>query len=129
MPELEMLSDATWIWSEELGWFWSGNGNNNFTYPYLYSNDLKLWVYLREIGENADWVLTVPGQNQPLTRMQYQVERIKDSVESLQSALSVSEYIQESIIFSDEEKRVIVRELLFTGGSATLATYGIELSF
>ena len=86
-------------------------------------------MYLQEIGDNADWVLTVPGQNQPLSRMQYQVERIKESVESLQSALSVSEYIQESIIFSDEEKRVIVRELLFTGGSATLATYGIELSF
>ena len=129
VPELEMLSDATWIWSEELGWFWSGNGNNNFTYPYLYSNDLKLWVFLQEIGDNADWVLDVPGQNQRLTRMQYQVERIKESIESLQSALSVSEYIQESIIFSDEEKRVIVRELLFTGGSATLATYGIELSF
>ena len=129
VPELEMLSDATWIWSQELGWFWSGNGNNHFTYPYLYSNDLKLWVYLQEIGDNADWVLTVPGQNQPLSRMQYQVERIKESIESLQSALSVSEYIQESTIFSDEEKREIVRELLFTGGSATLVTYGIELSF
>ena len=35
----------------------------------------------------------------------------------------------EWLSLSDEEKRVIVRELLFTGGSATLATYGIELSF
>jgi hypothetical protein len=130
VPELEQLSSSTWIWSEELGWFWTGN--DYFVDSYLYANDLQKWLYWQATGDEDGWVLidnTVPGQSRELTRKTYQVERVKNSIESLQSALSVSKYVRESVVFTDEEKQNIIRELLFTGTSPTLVTYGIELSF
>ena len=130
VPELEQLSSSTWIWSEELGWFWTGN--DYFVDSYLYANDLQKWLYWQATGDEDGWVLidnTVPGQSRELTRKTYQVERVKNSIESLQSALSVSKYVRESVVFTDEEKQNIISELLFTGTSPTLLTYGIELSF
>ena len=113
-----------------MGWFWTGN--DYFVESYLYANDLQKWLYWQATGDEDGWVLidnTVPGQSRELTRKTYQVERVKNSIESLQSALSVSKYVRESVVFTEEEKQNIIRELLFTGTSPTLVTYGIELSF
>ena len=47
----------------------------------------------------------------------------------IHSNLSVSKYVLESSVFTDEEKDQIIRELLFKGSSSILETYGIELSY
>lgn len=130
VPELEELATSTWVWSEELGWIWTGN--QYFVDFYLFSHDLQKWLYWQATADEEEWVLfdnTVPGESRMLTRKAYQVERVRNVIESLQSALSVSKYVSESVIFTNEEKDQIIRELLFTGSSSILETYGIELSF
>ena len=80
----------------------------------------------------SDWVLidyTESEKGRTITRKDFQVEKIKKEIEALPSAISVSRYVRESPIFSEEEKLDIIRELLFTGSSPILLTYGIELSF
>ena len=130
VPDLSGLSDSTWIWSDELGWLWTGN--TYFKDRYLYSDGLSLWLRWEPISNGSDWVLidyTESEKGRTITRKDFQVEKIKKEIEALPSAISVSRYVRESPIFSEEEKLDIIRELLFTGSSPILLTYGIELSF
>ena len=130
VPNLSELSDSTWIWSDELGWLWTGN--TYFKDRYLYSDGLSLWLRWEPINNGSDWVLIDYTENEmgrTITRKDFQVEKIKKEIEALPSAISVSRYVRESPIFSEEEKLDIIRELLFTGSSPILLTYGIELSF
>ena len=130
VPDLSELSDSTWIWSDELGWLWTGN--TYFKDRYLYSDGLSLWLRWEPISDGSDWVLidyTESEKGRTITREDFQVEKIKKEIEALPSAISVSRYVRESPIFSEEEKLDIIRELLFTGSSPILLTYGIELSF
>ena len=118
---MEELATSTWVWSEELGWIWTGN--QYFVDFYLFSHDLQKWLYWQATADEEEWVLfdnTVPGESRMLTRKAYQVERVRNVIESLQSALSVSKYVLESSVFTDEEKDQIIRELLFTGSSSIL---------
>ncbi len=47
----ETDGESFWAWQGELlGWWWSGMG----TYPYLYSNSLKKWIYVNTLNSNKD---------------------------------------------------------------------------
>jgi len=59
----------------------------------------------------------------------FQIQRVTSTLSSFTSATEVSDYIRNTEVFTEEQKKEILFELLLYKSSPTLEELGITLSF
>ena len=126
LAEKTQVESTTWMWHQDMGWFWSGD----LYFPNIYINDLSRWLSwncTRTDGEN--WTLYYHQNSSWLTPAKFQEARIDLVFSSLSNVESVLSFVQSSSIFSDEQKETILSEFALTGKSTTLSSIGYKISF
>jgi hypothetical protein len=82
------------------------------------------------VSDTAGWsIVTDYNLQETVSPEIFQIQRAASTISSLDSAVKVSNFIKSSTIFTEEEKNIILRELIFTKSSKTLESYGIQLGF
>jgi hypothetical protein len=141
----------TWMWSETLGWIWTGDQHptEEVSFPYFYSEALSAWCNILFLDNglprtliSGNWILykyendttvtfgsnayqqLLDDRNAEQYKLKFQEEL--NSQTDLNSAIVV---IRNSTLFTAEEKDSIELELYFTGQSSILSNAGITLSF
>ena len=126
--ELNNLSSVTWIWHEQIGWFWSGNRYlpdiyiNDFSNWFTFSTPLASGKYLGWPIYNQDeqeWI----DQNSFVEMQQNLVKvQIQQALEGLSNNDEIIEYIETLSFFTKEQIAIIKYELKFKGISKTLTS-------
>ena len=125
-PE-ELLYQTSWCWSESLGWFWTGRKY----FDYIYVNEFSKWMrWQGGVNERDGWSLVTDYDTGEVVSPEvFQIQRATSTISSFSNAAQVTDYVQNSDIFSDHDRKQIIRELIFTKSSKTLEGYGIKLGF
>ena len=98
---------------------------------YFYENEFSKWMrWQGGVNESGGWsLLTDYGTQEQVTSEVFQIKRAASTIASFSNSAEVTDFIQQSKIFSDQDKKQIIRELIFTNSSQTLESYGINLGF
>jgi hypothetical protein len=131
-----------WMWSETLGWIWTGDSHptKQLSYSYFYSNDLKAWCNIEfllnglpQTLASGNWVVHKYGANNTptitLSSSEYSTILVKEKLSKASDLSSVIQVIRDSSLFTSSEKQAIELQLLYTGRSSILSNAGITLSF
>lgn len=122
-----LLNNASWCWSDGLGWFWTGRPY----FDYIYVNEFSKWMrWQGSVNEPQGWSLVTDyDSNEVVSGEAFQIKRAASTISSFSNAEEVTNFVLGSEIFSDQDKKQIIEELIFTKSSPTLVNYGIQLSF
>ena len=131
-----------WMWSETLGWIWTGDSHSTkqLAYPYFYSNELMAWCNIEFLPNglpdtlaSGNWVVHKYGANNTssitLSSSEYGTSIVKENLSKATDVNSAIQVIRDSSLFTSSEKDAIELQLLFTGRSSILSDAGITLSF
>ncbi len=123
----DLLFKASWCWSESLGWFWTGRPY----FDYIYVNEFSKWMrWQGGLSDPGGWSLVTDyDTNEEVTPEVFQIQRAASTISSFSSSTEVTNFVLNSDIFSESDKKRIIEELIFTKSSETLERYGIQLSF
>ena len=123
----DLLLKASWCWSESLGWFWTGRPY----FDYIYVNEFSKWMrWQGGLNDPGGWsLITDYDTNEEVTPEVFQIQRAASTISSFSSSTEVTNFVLNSDIFSESDKKRIIEELIFTKSSETLERYGIQLSF
>ena len=113
----DQLLDASWMWRENLGWFWTGDKY----FRWVYHQGLQQWLHWEGgVNDTGGWFLRTDQDvlyyEKDFVRMQVRDEII----EILPSLEGLGEYIENSSYFSDSEALQIIIELNRFAKSSTL---------
>ena len=124
------LETTTWIWSDKVGWFWTGEAHA----PNVYLNDLSGWFAftVRESdGVNRKQYMTWPIYDQTkkiwMTEADLRIARVNTILAEFESLDKVISFVLDSALFTPAEKHAIKTELLFSGRSKTMESMGFTL--
>ena len=124
------LETVTWVWHEDIGWFWTGDKYA----PNVYLNDLSGWFAFtveEAVGETSKKYMTWPIYDQTkkawMTADELKIARVNTVLSKLTALEDIINFVQDSNLFTSEEKVVIKTELTFTGTSSTLVAKGFTL--
>jgi hypothetical protein len=124
------LETATWVWHDDIGWFWTGDKYA----PNAYLNDLSGWFAFtveEAVGETPKKYMTWPIYDQTkkewVTAEELKIVRVNTILSKLTAMEDIIKFIQDSSLFTVEEKDAIKAELMFTGTSPTLVAKGFTL--
>jgi len=111
------LLDSSWMWRENLGWFWTGDKY----FKWVYHQGLQQWLHWEgSVNDTGGWFLRTEQDvlyyEKDFIRMQVRDEVI----EILPSLEDLSIYVHYSTFFSDSEKKLLLTELALRGNSPTL---------
>jgi hypothetical protein len=122
-----LLNNGSWCWSDGLGWFWTGRPY----FDYIYVNEFSKWMrWQGSVNEPQGWSLVTDyDSNEVVSGEAFQIKRAASTISSFSNAEEVTHFVLGSEIFSDQDKKQIIEELIFTKSSPTLVNYGIQLSF
>jgi hypothetical protein len=122
-----LLNATAWCWSESLGWFWTGRSY----FDYIYVNEFSKWMQWQGgVNEPGGWsLMTDYATKEVVSSEVFQIQRAAATISAFSNSTEVINYVQDSDLFSTQDKQEIVRELIFTKSSETLVSYGIQLSF
>ena len=82
------------------------------------------------VNDSAGWSLITDYEtNQVVSPEMFQIQRVTSTLSSFTSATEVSDYIRNTEVFTEEQKKEILFELLLYKSSQTLEELGITLSF
>ena len=115
-PEGELT--ATWMWNEELGWFWTGKDY----FPYFFAEETQMWYNWEGGIYQANGVAIFDySQDRYLTLEEFQQKRIQVVLLSFTGNIQgMIEFVSQSDYFSLEQKQQIVSEFFTSGQSSTL---------
>jgi hypothetical protein len=130
LQNINDLVTATWVWHLDLGWFWTGDKYA----PNVYLNDLDGWFAFtveEAVGEAPKKYMTWPIYDQTkkawMTTDELKVARVNTVLSKLTALEDIISFVQDSNLFTAEEKVVIKTELTFTGTSSTMLAKGFTL--
>ncbi|MDA9118861.1 Ig-like domain-containing protein [Opitutales bacterium] len=113
----DQLLESSWMWKENVGWFWTGDKY----FKWVYHQGLQQWLHWEgNINSSNGWFLRTEDEvkyyEKDFVRMQVRDEVI----EILPDIWGLSTFIQQSSFFSRTEMVKIVQELNRYGRSSTL---------
>ena len=110
-----------------MGWFWTGRPY----FDYIYVNEFSKWMrWQGGLNDPGGWsLITDYDTNEEVTPEVFQIQRAASTNSSFSSSSEVTNFVLNSDIFSESDKKRIIEELIFTKSSETLERYGIQLSF
>ena len=120
VKSLSGLYSTTWIWHDEIGWFWTGDDY----FAWLFYNDDYKWLHWEGgVNEESGWFLRDVGENRYYS--DYFMKRIirNQVIDILPSLDDLADYVNGSTFFTDSQKSQILRELVFTRKSSTLSVF------
>ena len=111
-------NSATWMWNEDLGWFWTGKDY----FPHFFAEETQMWYnWEGGIYESNGVAIFDYSQDRYLTIEEFQKKRIQVVLLSLTGIIQgMIEFISQSDYFSIEQKQRIVSEFFTSGQSSTL---------
>ena len=118
VKSLSGLYSTTWIWHDEIGWFWTGEDY----FAWLFYNDDYKWLHWEGgVNEESGWFLRDVAENRYYS--DYFMKRIirNQVIDILPSLDDLADYVNSSTFFTDSQKSQILRELVFTRKSSTLS--------
>ena len=113
----DQLLGVTWMWKENVGWFWTGDKY----FKWVYHQGLQQWLHWEgSINDTNDWFMRTEDEVQYYEKDFIRM-RVRDEViEILPDLSGLSKYVQKSFFFSEDEAFQIVIELNRYGKSTTL---------
>ena len=113
----DQLLDATWMWKENVGWFWTGDKY----FKWVYHQGLQQWLHWEGgINSSSGWFLRTEQEVQYYEKDFIRMQVRDEVIEILPSLEGLGEYIENSAYFSDSEALQIIIELNRFGKSSTL---------
>ncbi|MFL2911979.1 MAG: cadherin domain-containing protein [Opitutales bacterium] len=109
---------ATWMWNEDLGWFWTGNDY----FPHFFAEETQMWYnWEGGIYDPNGVAIFDYSQDLYLTIEEFQKKRMQVVLLSFTGNIQgMIEFISQSDYFSIEQKQQIVSEFFTSGQSSTL---------
>jgi len=104
----EKLFSGTWIWHDQLGWFWTGE----FHFAHIFSHEFNKWLYLEgKLLDSNSWTLrNEEGEIYNSTDF----ERVKvrnDVIRILPDLAKLGDYVGNSPFFTYSQKVSVIKEL------------------
>ena len=117
-------NSATWMWNEDLGWFWTGKDY----FPQFFAEETQMWYnWEGGIYDPNGVALFDYSQDRYLSVKAFQKARINSALTKLNdNSQALIDYIFQIDYFSSTEKNEILRELYLYGQSATLENLLLE---
>ena len=127
VPEARGEDNATWMWSADLGWFWTGDEH----YPSIYLQEFEAWYSISKDISSGKWLLYDYSSAPPswLDMQTHMVRRLQAFLKVATNSASAAAVIDRFTGLSREDRDVIISELLILGHSKTLTAMGISLGF
>jgi hypothetical protein len=118
VSEPEGERTATWMWNEDLGWFWTGKDY----FPHFFAEETQMWYNWEGGIYDVNGVAIFDySQDRYLSLEAFQKARINSALTTLNdNTQALIDYIYQSDYFSSSEKNEILRELYLNGQSSTL---------
>jgi hypothetical protein len=116
---------ATWMWSEDLGWFWTGET----VFPYLFMRELNSWVYLDQFVSGDKWRLYDYSQFKWISSGEVPRERLIALVKGSPNAADTIERLQGFPLLSQNVLDEITVELTYFGKSSVLSAMNVSLGY
>jgi hypothetical protein len=115
--EPDKILDSTWMWRENLGWFWTGDKY----FQWVFHDEFQQWLHWeRGINSTSGWFLR-DAQDEVFYEQDFvRFRLIKDINEILPNIEKLSSFVQSSNFFSRTEVVNIVLELNRYKKSTTL---------
>ena len=114
----DQLLDATWMWKENVGWFWTGDEY----FKWVYHQGLQQWLHWEGgINSSSGWFLRTEQEVQYYEKDFIRMQVRDEVIEILPSLEGLGDYIENSAYFSDSEALQIIIELNRFGKSSTLS--------
>jgi hypothetical protein len=113
----DQLLESTWMWKENVGWFWTGDKY----FKWVYHQGLQQWLHWEgSINGTNGWFLRTEDElkyyEKDFIRM-----RVRDEViEILPDLAGLSDYLKKSTFFNKSQRNSILRELILYNKSSTL---------
>ena len=113
----DKILEATWMWRESIGWFWTGDKY----FKWVYHDEFKKWLHWeRGINYSGGWLLRDVDENAYYEKDFIRFRVTKDINEILPDLVGLSTYLQQSEFFTKTQKTNILRELILYNSSETL---------
>jgi len=113
----DQFLEASWIWHEIIGWFWTGDRY----FKWVYHDKLKQWLYWSGgINSAGGWFLRSQSGNRYYEK-DFILMHVRDDVIGILPNLEdLTRYIHYSDFFSSSDKKTILTELALRRNSPTL---------
>ena len=113
----DQLLESTWMWKENVGWFWTGDKY----FKWVYHQGLQQWLHWEGgINSSSGWFLRTEQEVQYYEKDFIRM-RVRDEViEILPNLEDLSFYIHYSDFFTSSEKKKILTELALRRSSSSL---------
>ena len=113
----DKILEATWMWRESIGWFWTGDKY----FKWVYHDEFKKWLHWeRGINYSGGWFLRDVDENSYYEKDFIRFRVRNDIIEILPDLDALSNYIYLNGYFSSSEIKTILTELALRGNSPTL---------
>ena len=111
-------NSATWMWNEDLGWFWTGKDY----FEYFYSQDMQKWFFWQLGRYESDGPVFYDFLNdQNIGLDEFRRLKLNNEISSvLGNTNKTIEFVHSSTYFTTSQKQKIITELVLTGSSPTL---------
>ena len=111
------LLESTWMWKENVGWFWTGDKY----FKWVYHQGLQQWLHWEgSINSSNEWFLRTEDEVKYYEKDFIRMQVRDDVIEILPDIWGLSTYVQGSTFFTRSEMVKIVQELNRYGKSTTL---------
>ena len=113
----DQLLDATWMWKENVGWFWTGDEY----FKWVYHQGLQQWLHWEGgINSSSGWFLRTEQEVQYYEKDFIRMQVRDDVIEILPDLSGLSDYVDQSSFFTTGERILIIKELIQFNRSNTL---------
>jgi len=113
----DQLLESTWMWKENVGWFWTGDKY----FKWVYHQGLQQWLHWEgSINSSNEWFLRTEDEVKYYEKDFIRMQVRDDVIEILPDLSGLSDYVQSSQFFTRSEIVSIVLELNRYGRSSTL---------
>ena len=113
----DQLLDATWMWKENVGWFWTGDKY----FKWVYHQGLQQWLHWEGgINSSSGWFLRTEQEVQYYEKDFIRMQVRDEVIEILPDLSGLSDYVYANSFFTLSEKKLILRELALRGNSPAL---------
>lgn len=121
------LETVTWVWHEDIGWFWTGDQYA----PNAYLSDLSGWFAFAVKAADTNipkqymtWPIYDQRRKEWLSSENLKILRVNTKLAKYTSVDAVIGFVENSDLFTPQQKKDIKTELFFTGTSSTMKSMG-----
>ncbi|MEL0098221.1 MAG: tandem-95 repeat protein, partial [Opitutae bacterium] len=113
----DQLLESTWMWKENVGWFWTGDKY----FKWVYHQGLQQWLHWEGgVSSTSGWFLRTEDEVRYYEKDFIRMQVRDEVIEILPDLSGLSDYVDKSSFFTYGERVQVIKELIQFNRSKTL---------